>query len=173
MTMDWLSTKAEDITLTRVICNLAEQVFLAWFGAYTHKSAVGSQKQLARLGPWIGKPFAYTGTNMISPIRVNILRAEGDATCMNPQELNKRTADILREHKKTWTSEELKEVQDKRHSYHRRVANPVRRFKAKAQRRKMPKAAMDEKVRRFQAAERLAIQNGEENTKNAERILTL
>jgi hypothetical protein len=171
-TMAWKSSAAQDITLTRLICVLSEQIYMIWLGTYAHTAVKGAQKELSRLSPWFGKGFAYTGTNLASPVRTDVTRAEKDATAMTPQELNKRTADIHRERKQQWTATELEDVQDKRHSYHKRVANPVRRFKGKAKTRGLPKAQVDEKVRAFQKAERLAMSRGEENTNNAEIMLT-
>jgi hypothetical protein len=170
--MAWKSTSAHNITLTRLICVLSEQIYMIWFGAYAHSAVKGAQKDLAKLSPWFGKNVNYTGTNLASPIRTDIVRAEKDATAMTPQEINKRTADLHRERKKEWSVAELEDVQDKRHSYHRRVANPVRRFKTKATKSNLSKAEIDRKVRAFQTAERLAMQRGEEKTDNAEMMLT-
>ncbi|KAH4130187.1 hypothetical protein HBH47_023480 [Parastagonospora nodorum] len=171
MSMNWKSAAAKDITLTRQICVLSEQIYMIWVGTYAHSAASKAQKTLAELSPWYGLEKNYTGTNLASPLRTDIARAEKDATAMTPQALNQRTADLHRERKANWTPDELQQAQDKRHSYHARVANPVRRFKDKAKKQGMSKANISAKVKAFQTAERLAMQSGETNTNNAETIL--
>ncbi|KAJ4378174.1 hypothetical protein N0V83_001007 [Neocucurbitaria cava] len=158
--------------MTWLICVLAEQVFMIWFGTYAHSAAKGAQKELACLGPWFGQKLHSTGTNLASPIRTDIMRALKQVQAMTPEEINKRTADIARDRKEKWTSDELQDAQSKRHEYHIRVANPVRRFKAKAKTRGMPKREIDSKVKAFQKAERLAIAKGDPSTMSAD-ILTL
>lgn len=158
--MSWISEAADDITCTRVICVLAEQIFISWLGTYGHNVATGQQKAFAQLSPWKNFRYTYTGTNLQPPLRADIKRSDKAATSMTPEELNKRTADIHRQRKQDWTPEEHKEAQDKRHSYHDRVARPVRIFKRKAKKGGMSKEGIENKVKAFQKAERLAPQNG-------------
>lgn len=172
MTMKWLSNSARDITTTRLIIVLAEQIYMIWFGSYSVSAAKGPQKELARLCPWFEKYFPYLGTNLSSPVRNDIQRADSDALSMTPEEQNKRTADVHRQRKALWTAEETKEAQDKRADYHQRVANPVRRFKEKAKKRGMAKSGIDKKVKAFQKAERLAMQGNGIST-NERDLLTL
>jgi hypothetical protein len=80
------SPKAVDITLTRQICVPAGQIFMSWLGTYTYKEAKQSQKEMARLGPWYGQTFSYTGTNMASPIRNNINHTTNDAVSLSARE---------------------------------------------------------------------------------------
>lgn len=142
---------------------LAEQVSLTWFGTNTPQASKGKQKDLATLSPWFGDSFAYTGTNMASPLREDIMRADKGAPAMMP---SKCTADLHRQRKSQWTKDELEDAQAKRHSYHRRVANPVRRFKNKAKKKRgMRKSVIHEKVKAFQTAERLAFQKVGESPK--------
>ncbi|CAN9150645.1 unnamed protein product [Alternaria alternata] len=171
MTMKWLSNSAHDITITRLIILLAEQVYMIWFGSYGVNAAKGPQKELARLCPCYGQKFPYLGTNLSSPVRNDIRRADKDALSMTPEEQNKRTADVHRQRKALWTKEEKEEAQQKRADYHQRVANPVRRFKAKAKNRGMAKSEIDRRVKAFQKAERLAMQGTEVST-NERDILT-
>jgi hypothetical protein len=144
---------------------------MIWFRSYAENSEKGPQKEMAQLSPWFGQALSYIGTNIVSPVRSDVRRSERDAEAMTPEQVNRRTADMLREKKSQWTGEELKEAQDKRHDYHRRIANPVRRFKAKAKRRGMSTADINSKVRAFQKAEKKSIETGEEST-NEKNILT-
>jgi len=96
--------------------------------------------------------------------RNNIPRAERNAEALTPEEINKRTADRARERKENWTKEELEETQAKRNSYYHRVANPVRRFKAKAKQQGMLKSEMDRKVKAFQKLERQAMKDDRPST---------
>jgi len=170
--MKWLSSAAQDITTTRLIVVLSEQIYMIWFGTYGVNAAKGPQKELARLCPWFGLDFPYLGTNLSSPVRNDIQRADSDALSMTPEEQNKRTADVHRQRKALWTEEETKVAQEKRADYHQRVANPVRRFKAKAKTRGMAKSEIDRKVKAFQKAERLAMQGNDIST-NERDLLTL
>jgi len=86
MMIAWISATADDVTLTPIICVLAEQVFIIWFSIYTNSATKKAQKQFVRLCPWSGCDFDYTGTNMASPCRNNIPRAEQNAEKLTPED---------------------------------------------------------------------------------------
>ena len=168
---EWPSEKAEDITETRFLLVLAEQVYTIWLRTYTSKAAAGPQKDLAALCPWPGKRFSWSGVNQSSPVRNEIARAAKDAQGLTPAEQNKRTADRARQKKENWTPEELGEAQDKRVNYHQLVALPVRKFKVKAKNASMPKSKVDAAVKEFQKAIRLAKKSGGIDQVDSEKYL--
>lgn len=100
------------------------------------------------------------------------MRAAADAQAMTPAEINERAAEMHRERRKNWTSSELEDAQEKRHEYHRQIANPVRRFKAKATNRGMSSAEMHRKVGDFQKAKKEALRTGD-GVEDADNILSL
>ena len=113
------------------------------------------------LCPWADSgDFAYSGTNKASPLRHDIPRAVKDADGLTPEEQNWRRTERQRDVREKYTAEELAEAQEKRHSYHRRVALPIRKFKKQAKRYGMSKSQIDEAVKTLKDTERLAFKAG-------------
>jgi len=130
-------------------CSLVEQIYITWFRAYFFDVAAKTQRALAELCPWSTQYLPYQGCNLTSPVRKDFLRPIRGHVELTREERHKRFADVAGERKQNWTQDELAEVQDKRYDYHRRVANPVQRLKAKAKFRKWSKPDIDAPVRKF------------------------